>query len=211
MHNHNITYGNNLVLGLQLSSYCVWVSFPQFAQIFFSSDLKHWQYVSLAEWVGLSWVRTLHLLCPQGDLNGLVGWEFAFLQRWCKGFLYITSRQLCQWLITDSISAKVVTSSSKKNHGRPTSLQRQCFVDLTSLSNAPPHHGAHSTLNIRSAPKLVRYSLTVLSLKTFLRYLDAALNVLSLSDMTPGREYFRHQRKVSVVWPDVASLLLHSK
>ena len=42
-------------------------------------------------------------------------------------------------------------------------------------SNAPPHHGAHSTLNNHSIPSPVRYVLTVPSL---IMYLAAALKVL---------------------------------
>lgn len=68
----------------------------------------------------------------------------------------------------ESISTSVVTSSSSENWVLPTNLWRLRFVDL---SKAPLYNGASSTLNIHSAPKL-RYSLTVPSLKTVLRYLN---------------------------------------
>ena len=76
---------------------------------------------------------------------------------------------VCSSICFSNDSASVVTRSSKETCALPTNLRRQRFVDLTSLSNAPPHHGARSTLNIQSVLRLVRYSLTVPSLKTFLQ------------------------------------------
>ena len=74
-------------------------------------------------------------------------------------------------------------------------------MDLTNLSNAPPHQGARSTLNSQSVPNPARYSLTVPSLKTDLRYLDAALNVFPLSDMNlAGKPLLAENLFCGLVW-----------
>ncbi len=110
-----------------------------------------------------------------------------------------------------TISARAVTSSSKETCALPITLRRQRLVDLTILSNAPPHQGARSTLNNHSMPNPARYSLIVSSSKTDLRYLEAALNVLPLSEMNLlgnpllAENLFKHRRKVSVDWFGVAS------
>ena len=101
----------------------------------------------------------------------------------------------------------VVRSSSKDKCALAISLRRHRFVDWISLSKAPPHQGACSTLSVHSQPIPARCSLTVWSSNMALIYLDAALRVFPLSDTNlRGRplceaNFFTHLRKE---WVDMS-------
>ena len=67
---------------------------------------------------------------------------------------------------TDSTSTTAVSNSSKLSLALPTIFLKQRFIDRISRSNTPPHQGAFGRLNVQLIPIS----------------LDAALNVLALSD-----------------------------
>ena len=85
-------------------------------------------------------------------------------------------------MIIASTSARTVLSSSSESLDHPTIFFRQRFVDRTKRSNAPPHHGAFSTLKVQSALRFERWSCTTSSLNTDLTNLVVALKVFPLSD-----------------------------
>lgn len=61
-----------------------------------------------------------------------------------NGFLHILTLEIYdsgRELITASISARAVVSSSTEKWALPITFFRQRFVDVTILSNALPHHG----------------------------------------------------------------------
>ena len=84
------------------------------------------------------------------------------------------------------LATKVVlhlSSSSYENLDRPRTFLSHRLVDLTSLSNSPPHHGALGTLNLHSMPIPWKNFRTHGLDNTLFIILAAALNVFPLSEI----------------------------
>ena len=82
-----------------------------------------------------------------------------------------------------STSVRTVKSSSSVRRAFPSVFLRQRLVLLIILSKKPPHHGTFSWLNFHWIFLYKRKDMTSGSLKIFVSWVAAALNVFTLSDM----------------------------
>ena len=114
----------------------------------------------------------LNTLLPISKCNGVSGSSKSLADTYVRGLE----------LMIDSTSTSRVCSWSRVTLECLIIFRIHLLVDFTNLSNAPPHYGAFSSLNLHCTPWLARYFCTAVSLNTVSMNLVAALKVFSLSD-----------------------------